>query len=417
MFSNDMGGMERMIEMAGGADLLGAGDTPIFAESMEMLGQDRQAYLVFNVAPFIELTRMLDAQTREQAEEMANQGMGGMGMQQPEALPILAALGLDEVRGTAFGVRFDAAGSVAESTLAVLVPEKRGLMALMDLPAKALDAPSFVGADATSVGLVQFNFGGLVPLARSVIQALPDGMQNMAMQQLNQAAPQFEPLLSNLGPEIYTVQTIRRPFAADSQQMLGAIKAGDTQMLNGFIGGFGAMIGLQPQDFQGNQIWRMAGGGMGMAPGTPEIALSAAFGHLFIGSADAVENALRTAGDPDAARLADDPRFQAAAQDMPGTGLSFGWQDTRASLEYAKWQMENMEDMLREQFRAAYGNDPNAEEWIEEDVQAELEALPDALRNLPDLGPILEIMGDSITTFQVTPKGIVGKTKLLKPAD
>lgn len=370
-----------------------------------MLGEGSHAYLVSVTEPWFELTAGIE-------EAQMNDGM----MDVPPIMQIVGATGLGQVQGMGIAVNFDADGAVAEQRIAVAVPELEGLMSLIPTEAKAFNAPNFVSADATSFSMFQLDWSELFPAARQIINQLPPDVQQQAMQVLPMAQGIVGPLFESLGTEIYVVSEIKKPFTATSSQSLLALKAIDENSVRQTIGQLTQMAGLplETRQFQGGTIWSMPAemaGMMGGPMGGSMPALGLGAGHLFVGTPEAIESAMRTAGDAGAARLADDARFVQAAQGTKGSGLSYSWTDFQASLEYGQWFIENQDEIMREELRGMGMTD----EEIEQQMQWMGGGGNPMLDMLPNLGILSDYIGDSVTTFDVTDRGIVGVSKTLKP--
>lgn len=369
-----------------------------------MLGDGAHAYAVSITEPWFDLTEGIE-------EAQFNDGMTDM----PPVTQILGASGLGRVQGMGVAINFDANGHIAEQQFAVAVPELTGLMSLIPAEPTPFTAPNFVSADATSFTMLQVDWGQLLPTIREIAMQLPPEVQQQILPGLGMAQGFVGPLFASLGREIYLVSEIQRPFSSTSNQTLVALNVTDENAVRQTFDQLLMMapLPLETREFQGGTIWSMPedmGGGMMGGPmggSMPSLALGA--GHLFIGSTEGIENALRTAGDAGAARLAGDARFLAAAEGVAGNGLSYSWTDFKATLEYGQWFIDNQDEIQRQQLRDFGMTD----EEIDEQMQWMGGGNP-ALENLPDLAVLGKYIGDSVTTFDVTPQGIVGTTRVLK---
>ena len=182
------------------------------------------------------------------------------------------------------------------------------------------------------------------------------------------------------------------------------------------ITGLTQQFGMASRDFEGSQIWDIDLGGMVPMPaGEGGLSIGLGKGYMFIGQTPAIEAALRTAANPDAARLANEQRFKDAVGEMSAQGLSYGWSDTRELVEYLEWMGRNSEEIYRAQLEQVFGDDPEFQEFIEEDIREYRENMPEFLKNIPDLGVVYENLGDLVSEAMNTEDGIIIKSRILKP--
>lgn len=410
--ASSMETMELIIDMSKGAE--GPGDSirddAAFNAQRSMLGAS-QAYAVVKITPFTALAAQNDA-------AMADDEFSMM----PPIAPILDAAGLDEVKSVGIGITANADSGVMESTFAVMVPQLEGLMKLVPTKPTSFTPPAFVSADATSFSTFQVDFAQLLPAIQKIAQGLPPEMGAQVQMGLGQASFIAGPILSNLGPQINIVQTIRKPYSADSQTQLIAIETRDAQTLEAVLTQMGQQfMGLEPRDFNGNPIWDMSdllGAVMAQMPmgggGGGDLVMAIGANRLMFGPTAAVEDAMRLADDADAPRLADDARFKAAQAAFPKSGLAYSWTNARAAYDYARWSAANMEDILRQQLIAQFGDDPDFREFIDDQVAFQMESIPPFMTDMPALNSLWEVVGDSYSFFEVTDKGIVAKSILLR---
>lgn len=227
------------------------------------------------------------------------------------------------------------------------------------------------------------------------------------LQGLDQAEAIAGPILANMGTTIVSAERIERPFSASSQSQVTGIGLRDsekfTAALEGVMGGM-----LESRQFQGGTIWETGGmGGM-----VPIEAIGVGAGHLFVGSTQGVEDALRQEGGEG---LANEPRFQQAMESMPSKGLGFGWVDLRQTIQWTQWQNDNRKAILEQQALEMFGDDPEFAEWREDFVKGQLENLPEWQKDMPDLSVVLDHLGDIVTEVRSTDDGFRGRFTVLKP--
>ncbi len=326
--------------------------------------------------------------------------LGADGMQDA----IIGTLGLDRVTALSAAFVSNARDAIGEVQFIAHMTEQRGVFSLITGAPLPATPPAFVGPDATSLGVFRVNFAGVIPLAREVLASFPESPETDGMtMQFEQVAGMVEPLLNAIGPEVIQVGTTTRPFSAESAGMLLAVSMKDANAVRNTLNSVGGMAGLMPRDFAGSQIWESQ-----FMP----IAVGLGANHVFIGTTgvEAVEKAMLAASQPDAPKLADDPRFAAARRAMGDGGIALGWSDTKTALDYAAWTAENLEQVVRAQ-AASYGM---PEDQVEEYVEFILDQAPESARMAPPVDAITRVVGDIVSVFRSTNRGIEGRVLLLK---
>lgn len=308
---------------------------------------------------------------------------------------LLSTLGLSACQSFCGGVTIDGIDGVMEQEIALRMDERSGLFELIGTPAGAFAPPSFVGAETGGVGLFTFDFPELLPLARRVVEGLPEELRGQAQLGLQQGEQLVAPVLDNLGPKVYVVTSYARPFAEDSQKTLVAIEVKDSLPIANILNTFGIQAGLTPRDFQGSQIFD--GGEF-----SPSIGLGQ--GYAFIGDTGDVENALRLAGDADAPSLAKQHEFKQAVKPLTNDGVSYMYQSLSRSLEYQYWLMDNMEDMFMMGPDIPTGADvATLLQLADEDA-------------VPPKDFWLRFLGDSVFELEATDTGFRGRSINLRPS-
>lgn len=408
VYSTQLSSLEKAIDRAQGDAVESIVSNDEFNAARSSVGT-HQGYLVALTGPWFQLTQLAESKLAVEAAEF--------GEPAPPVMRILGASGLDQFKSVSIGLNAEAPGSVMEQTINVRFPERRGLLTLIPEGNANFSAPAFVDADATSLTLMQVDFPKLFPAVRQIINALPPEMAGMANMGMMQAQMMAEPILNNLGPEIYQVQTITKPYSATSMSQYAAIKTRDEAAISQVITQLTQQFGVPSRQFEGSQIWDIDLGGMMPMPGggAGGFSIGLGQGHLFIGQTPSIESALRTASNADAARLADEPRFKAALENMPAQGLSYGWTDTKQLVEYLEWMGRNSEQVYRAQLEQVFGDDPEFKDFIDEDVREYRENMPEFLKNIPNLEVVYRNLGDMVSETKNTDDGISMKIRILKP--
>ncbi len=407
MYSTQLSSLERAIDRSQGDQVPSITSDAEFNAARAAVGE-HQGYLVALTSPLFSLTQLAEAQIAEEAAQF--------GQPAPPIMRIVGASGLDQFRSVSIGMNASAADSVMEQTFSVRFPERRGLLTLIPTENKPFTAPSFIDADAASVSMMQVDFPKLFPAVRQIINSLPQEMSQMANMGMMQAQMMAGPIFNSLGPEVYQVQHIAKPYSPDSFKQYVAIRTSNEAALSQAITGLTQQFGLPARQFEGAQIWDIDLGGMGIPmPAGDGFSIGLGQGFFFVGQTPVIESALRTGSNPDAARLANEDRFKSAVQEMSAQGLSFGWTDTREYVEYLEWMGRNSEQIYRAQLEQVFGDDPEFQEFIEEDLREYRENMPEFLKNIPNLEVIYQNLGDVINDTQITEGGIISRIRILKP--
>ena len=364
IISSDMRHTQRALDLVEtGADDQGAADNPNFQSAMTAIG-DNHAYAYLSLA------------TGDLMDELR-------GMPQAAMLGgILETLGLDALKAASVGVRFDTDAGMMESVFAVDVPEKDGLIALLDNPPMKLSPPAFVQANTTSFNAIQFDLANLFPTLEKAMNKLPPEEAGQMGMMFQQVRTMFGPLFSTLGPEIYMVSNIEKPYSATSQKTVTMIRASDAQVVNQAMQQFAPMMGLSSRDFLGNTIWSApAGAGMGM----PLPAFGIGGGYLAMGEETNVENALRAIDRAGDGGLADEPAFQRAIGPLNNEAIAFGWTDMEEAIDYTEWTMNNFRAVVEQQVNAMPGMADLDPQFKEQMIEDQMKAMPKWMKDAPDM--------------------------------
>lgn len=406
LLASDVETMERSLDRLNDKAADSVSETPDFTATVAQLDKP-QGYAVMRAVPMLE---MLDKLIDE--AKAGTPGVSPMLADEPRITSALDAFGVTGVKALGMGFKFDTAAGMAEQSYAVLCPEKKGILSLFVGNDQKFDAPAFAGADAVGLSLMQFRFADILKVLTDGAKGLPPEFGDEMVQGIQQAQLMAGPILSNLGPQVWIVSAINKPFDARSSQMLFAIACKDAAQFNAALQNLGGMLPIQSRDFQGNQVWSLAAGLP--VPGASDFALGVGFGHVFIGSNAMVENAMRSAGNPDAASLNKEPRFTSAIRPLAGNGMSFAWNDMKQSIEYADWTFKNADKIMEAQMAGMFGDDPDAEQYKKEMIEEAKKNQPEWMRELP-LDVVAREMGDAVFEFHSVPEGFKGRSIWLRP--
>lgn len=318
---------------------------------------------------------------------------------------LAAALGVDRIESLSMGLRsVGGAGELAEMTTAALVPEKHGLVALFTDPLGGFEPPAFVGPDCASAIAFNFRFHGLLDALRAVVNALPENERAQALPAFEQGAAMLGPALAAIGPRVEYFVSYDRPLEPDSPRQVFAIQVRDQLPVSNTLALFSQQAGLESRDFEGNTIY--------FREGFP-FAVGLGFGHVFVGQAAGVENAMRAASNPEAPRLATEPAFRNAAAAVPREAVMASYTDLRREIQWLYYTLQNIEAI---QAASLEGLELTPEQ--KDEILAELrqqQAVPEWTAHLPPIESLTGRLGFTVSDIRPTPDGFFGRTLLLRP--
>jgi hypothetical protein len=396
---SDMDYLERTIDRLKGAKGPSISENDTFQRSLSQLGPN-QGYAV-----------MMGEVGREWfKKEMAREAEAGDTFAAAIG-PLMGTLGVEQLQAVGTAITFESDSAMAEQTYAVLAPKKEGLISLLDAPEMPFDPPAFVGADAADVTVMQVNFPGILPLLEKVVRDLPEDIKPMVEGQFMMAQQMMGPMLANLGPEMHIINKYERPFAVTSPKQVFAMKLRNQQAFTQSLQGLVPMMGLQPRDFNGNQIYAPGEGGM-LPPDA--FAMGLGFGHVFMGPTSSVENLMRDAGAADAAKLSSEAAFKKAQRLTSGKGIGYSYQKMTENIDWLEWRMKNMDKIIEAQTAAMFGPDGPADEqereWRDQALKDAKDGIPGWMKDNPPVHLLRKHIGDTVSEFRSTPEGFVGKS-------
>jgi hypothetical protein len=324
----------------------------------------------------------------------------------PSTRTLLDLIGLASLQSVSASVRLDTRNAVADMSLAVLIPDKGGLLDLYE-PAGAFEPPSFVGPGAASVTRFAFRFDKLLDFGRSALRKLPDDAGKQMEAMLDQGSAMLGPALEAMGPLVHAVTTYRQPFSAESATMTWAIDLNDEATVSNvlvFLSGQFPSI-LETRDFEETVIYTVEF--------PVEIALATAFGRLFVGPPTAVEDALRAAARHDAPRLFDQREFRAATDPLSRDAIGYGYTDVKQWLRWTWWSIQNADKILEDTLDKI-GID---QEYKADILRRAREERPEWHKDLPPVETITSHIGDLVYELRSTREGYAGRVLLLKPQE
>jgi hypothetical protein len=257
------------------------------------------------------------------------------------------------------------------------------------------------------------DFTQVLPIAQEMIQAFPAEQRAEFEGMVTAFAVAAAPIFQSIGPEIYTVTSYDEPLAADSMRQLIAIKVSNEPAVIAALNQYAQGLGARVRDFLGHQIWETP------AMLGQQFAVGVGAGWAFYGLPVDVENAFRQLQADDPQTIADNPSFDTATDRLRRGGLGYQWADTGAWLEFAKWQAENVEEVVRAQFAGGGFGGPGwqpDEEFMDFMIeQARNQPLNVLLRDAPPVDVLIGAIGDQIADYRWEDGAMVGRWIMLRP--
>jgi hypothetical protein len=322
-----------------------------------------------------------------------------------DPMAILDALGLSSIKSVGVALRLDAEHGAVEQSVGIVAPEKTGLLSMLDASMRAFEPPPFVGSDAASISVLAVRFDRLVPTLRAVLQAMPEAIRAMAGEQFDAAEKAITPVINTLDNEVSILTTYKRPLGPTSERYVVAVRLKDPLALANLLTGFAPAVGMEPRDFQGNQIYESPADAGG-------VSLGIGAGYAFAAShVEDIENALRLASEPASPRLASSDRFRAAAANLPPDAAGYMFSSIAESMAWMYWTVENAdkihEDMLK---------DLDLDDEDRRDAMAAFaREQPAWMKRLPPLAVLLRHLGDTVMDLRATPDGFRARSLMLQP--
>ncbi len=216
-----------------------------------------------------------------------------------------------------------------------------GLFKLLEKPAPVTPATKAMGDDCLSYSAWNVNLAGFPRLLEEVLAAIPEDVADEVEPMIRGYMPALSKAFGAMGPRIESAS--RRDGAEEGGiSSVTRIACSDETSALPLIQLWGPMLGLQPQEFQGAQIFADSNEGM-------PVALGLGSTGLYFGSRTAVEAGLRAAAATDAESLAATPAW-ARATSVIGSGEFVGWgfTDTVAQAEASGEAMGGQLGMIRQ---------------------------------------------------------------------
>jgi len=346
-------------------------------------------------------------------EEIDPTGMVSMMLYESEE--ILEALGINNIKAVGMNFSFDEGSAMVDVEMGLYMP--KGSIGLFDLFTESrsgFNAPDWLDPEAQSLTQINFNFKGVVPLIRDIIDSLPEDEREDASGVFETtAAGIMTPLFEVLGPQIHIMT-----WPSDNTsfppvpEILASIDCQDAQVVSNTIVTWAAPLGIVPRDFLGYRIFSDEGGYVPIAIGVGKE-------RVFIGTTDLIEQVLRA--DADTLSLAHEPHFKNAADNLPNNALFYNFISVRPTVEsWIELLHAPFDDELKaariEEMRQWYEEMDMADSFDDEmyDVEEPDWYDPDLI---PDKDLILRYIGDFLGHVHKMDDGFIYNTQLLEPIE
>ena len=372
--------LEDAFAVVDGAGAKGVGETADFKDSIELAGGDPDLYATL-------LTKSLQPL-------IAAQG----GFEFALIQPFLGTL-FGDIRGWSLGIDFteEAAGTVLSQHIGILVPDgKVGLLSLLG-EGGLEKVPAIVPADAIGYGRMNVKFSQLMKVLNDVVANLPEMQAEQIQPMLEQFEPMLSPSFAAMGPGMDSWTVVKQPIGPESMQTTTAIPVTDAKAAQGLMMFFGPQAGLAPRDFLGNTVY--SGEDSPMAVGYGQT-------HMFLGSTDNVEAALRAVGQADApAGLDGEAKYRDAMARLAKDGLvGYGWVDVVRTMEVQETMLDElMQGGMMGGLPGLEGLDPEEIAGMASDIEI--------AKDFPALSKLLkaeyfkEFFGPAVWQMRSVPKG------------
>lgn len=327
---------------------------------------------------------------------------GEMAFMLATAQPIVSRL-FGDIRTHGIGLEVGGEGdAMLDQTIAMTVPgAKSGLLGLLTMESPVEAPPAMVPADAIGYGRFNIRFDEVMPTIREVV----DGLGEMEREQLQGMLAQFGPMIdqafSVMEPGIQVYNRVRMPIDIDSMETLVAIPCSDLTQIEPLVAMAGPGMGLMRRDFQGQAIY---------SDEFSPVAIGLGRGHVLIGAAGAVEQALR--GMPaDVEETFAESKVSRDAMRTFGDRrvVGFGFSDIVASIRVQKALMEQIGNEFGD-MDLDFDDDPDGGLPEIDLGEVDLEALLD-----PELWK--QHLGPAVWDFTVGDRGFVMSSRLLPPVE
>ncbi|MBG83733.1 MAG: hypothetical protein CMJ40_04200 [Phycisphaerae bacterium] len=322
------------------------------------------------------------------------------------AKPMVIAM-FGRIDAIGFNMESAEAPALATFNMGAWIPDgKEGLMKLMSRNSPREPIPGWLSAESVSYGRLNFDFDGVIPWVKDVINSNPM-MAMQGAQAMEQMEPMMQKFMDGMGSTVQMSSSISYPLTAESMGNIWAVDSKNAKSFTDTLSEMAPQMGFEPRDFQGHQIYSMETGGM--LPGMPsEIAVAVGGGEIYMGAMSSVEQALRSVGSstsedspaattfkPIESMFSSEPVVYWTVSDM---GRSM---DAQAKVSMMQWSQE-MESLRQE--------DPELAEELGEMMKDEI----GPMAMFGELSEMIGLVGYEVTSVE---NGFKGTGWILSPVE
>lgn len=316
-------------------------------------------------------------------------------------IDVLDASGVRTTQSIGLAVGLDTPDAEIEYDMVVKISEMRGAWGLLGTQTGTWTPSGVVPADAFAAGRFVFDWDGIFPLLRQIVAVFPADERLEAQAGLGASEGLVAPIFAGFADEMQYTQSIARPFAMDSQRGAVSIATADGTALLNTLNTFAPDMGMEPRAFAGGQIFDAD-----LFFFT--ISLGVGNGQTVLGDSASVEQIMRTAGDAGQG-LADSERFQRATEWFSPNAFTDSYNRLDETVLYSIWQMQNQDELMRQQYLEMGWEEAELDEWIGEIPK------PEWLDKLPPAEEIAKLFGDISGQGHVIPEGLRLKSRMHRP--
>mgnify|MGYP001807809805 CR=1 FL=1 len=306
-----------------------------------------------------------------------------------------------DLKSVGWSMSMEHGSAMMEGQMAAYMPDgKSGLMSLMGKNAPRGDLPGFVSSNTISVSEMSIDFAGIMPMVQKIIRSSPM-LAMQAQDMMTEWEPRLTKLFGSMGTRVYNVTSATKPYSLDTINSTYALECKDAQSFETALAEIAPMAGMQPRDFVGNRIYSMGG----MMQGGGGFSIGIGGGWVFMGSDQAVEQGLRSAGNADAGSLSTNANFRTAIAVLPGDSFcAWSYTELVEYVEVMSVEIRESQKMMLDQIRQfdPEGADEMAREMAEDDPMQQM-----------DMELLREYFGAVVSDFKSVDNGFVGKFYVL----
>ncbi len=317
-----------------------------------------------------------------------------------------------DVRAWSFSLGTSDGASFADVSISAYVPgTKVGLMEILSNATPIQPPPVLLGDDAVVYQRFNVRFENIMEMIEDVVASLPEQEADAIAPMLQQYAPGLGKAFSSLGPEVSTVGR-KAPDGVEGMRTFTAIRCTDEKATNALLATILPSAGMMPRDFQGQIVY--GGEGIGM-----ELGLGG--GSLLIGSPEAVEQSLRSAGDASTKSLAENELYIRALSALaPGSVVGWGYADMPVILDQNRKALLSMDETLAaESGGAAGGGSKEDDKDAATDVLIPTRLNPATIGSLEkvDLALLNRYFGPLVWEIRSDTKGLTARAMWLRAVE